>query len=115
MTGGNLTKKGETSNKSRTFLSCIPSLIHICLLSLETGVSEKLSLKVPSDVVEGSARAMYSVLGESASQRQTAVHLIILMRTASPATVNEDIGWRHWFERKSAKLRIALCICQKGG
>uniref|UniRef100_A0A667G6U6 Pregnancy zone protein n=1 Tax=Lynx canadensis TaxID=61383 RepID=A0A667G6U6_LYNCA len=47
-----------------TLLSCCPSLIHICLLSLETGVSEKLSLKVPSDVVEGSARATYSVLGD---------------------------------------------------
>uniref|UniRef100_A0A673T596 Pregnancy zone protein n=1 Tax=Suricata suricatta TaxID=37032 RepID=A0A673T596_SURSU len=47
-----------------TFLSCFTSLIHICLLSLEAGVSEKLSLKVPSDVVEGSARATYSVLGD---------------------------------------------------
>ncbi|XP_039080347.1 pregnancy zone protein-like [Hyaena hyaena] len=34
------------------------------LCASETGVSEKLSLKVPSDVVEGSARAMYSVLGD---------------------------------------------------
>uniref|UniRef100_A0A667HI57 Pregnancy zone protein n=1 Tax=Lynx canadensis TaxID=61383 RepID=A0A667HI57_LYNCA len=50
--------------RGRTLLSCCPSLIHICLLSLETGVSEKLSLKVPSDVVEGSARATYSVLGD---------------------------------------------------
>uniref|UniRef100_A0A673T9U1 Alpha-macroglobulin receptor-binding domain-containing protein n=1 Tax=Suricata suricatta TaxID=37032 RepID=A0A673T9U1_SURSU len=48
----------------KTFLSCFTSLIHICLLSLEAGVSEKLSLKVPSDVVEGSARATYSVLGD---------------------------------------------------
>uniref|UniRef100_A0A8C8WPI5 Pregnancy zone protein-like n=1 Tax=Panthera leo TaxID=9689 RepID=A0A8C8WPI5_PANLE len=50
--------------RGRTLLSCCPSLIHICLLSLETGVSEKLSLKVPSDVVEGSARATYLVLGD---------------------------------------------------
>uniref|UniRef100_M3YMW4 Alpha-2-macroglobulin n=1 Tax=Mustela putorius furo TaxID=9669 RepID=M3YMW4_MUSPF len=34
------------------------------LLCAETGVSEKLSLKVPSDVVEGSARATFSVLGD---------------------------------------------------
>ncbi|XP_060514423.1 pregnancy zone protein-like [Panthera onca] len=34
------------------------------LCASETGVSEKLSLKVPSDVVEGSARATYSVLGD---------------------------------------------------
>ncbi|XP_014916807.3 pregnancy zone protein-like [Acinonyx jubatus] len=34
------------------------------LCASETGVSEKLSLKVPSDVVEGSARAAYSVLGD---------------------------------------------------
>uniref|UniRef100_A0A667GRT3 Pregnancy zone protein n=1 Tax=Lynx canadensis TaxID=61383 RepID=A0A667GRT3_LYNCA len=34
------------------------------LVEVQTGVSEKLSLKVPSDVVEGSARATYSVLGD---------------------------------------------------
>uniref|UniRef100_A0A8C4M689 Alpha-2-macroglobulin n=1 Tax=Equus asinus asinus TaxID=83772 RepID=A0A8C4M689_EQUAS len=32
--------------------------------NVETGVPEKLSLKVPSDVVKGSARATYSVLGD---------------------------------------------------
>uniref|UniRef100_A0A8B9XV49 Alpha-2-macroglobulin n=1 Tax=Bos mutus grunniens TaxID=30521 RepID=A0A8B9XV49_BOSMU len=41
-----------------------PSLMCICLVSLETGGSEKLSLKLPSNVVEGSARATYSVLGD---------------------------------------------------
>uniref|UniRef100_A0A8C0SZE5 Alpha-2-macroglobulin n=2 Tax=Canis lupus familiaris TaxID=9615 RepID=A0A8C0SZE5_CANLF len=45
-------------------LILFPSLIYLCLLSLETDVPEKLSLKVPSDVVEGSARATYSVLGD---------------------------------------------------
>ncbi|KAM7114384.1 pregnancy zone protein-like [Molossus nigricans] len=34
------------------------------LCAVETGVPEKLSLKVPSNVVEGSARATYSVLGD---------------------------------------------------
>ncbi|XP_006914785.1 pregnancy zone protein [Pteropus alecto] len=34
------------------------------LCASETGVPEKLSLKVPSNVVEGSARATYSVLGD---------------------------------------------------
>ncbi|XP_054447414.1 pregnancy zone protein-like [Pteronotus mesoamericanus] len=34
------------------------------LCATETGVHEKLSLKVPSNVVEGSARATYSVLGD---------------------------------------------------
>ncbi|KAM8912899.1 pregnancy zone protein-like [Lycaon pictus] len=34
------------------------------LCAAETDVPEKLSLKVPSDVVEGSARATYSVLGD---------------------------------------------------
>ncbi|XP_034501619.1 pregnancy zone protein-like [Ailuropoda melanoleuca] len=34
------------------------------LCASDTGVSEKLPLKVPSDVVEGSARATYSVLGD---------------------------------------------------
>ncbi|XP_036765796.2 pregnancy zone protein-like isoform X2 [Manis pentadactyla] len=34
------------------------------LCASETGASEKLSLKVPSNVVEGSARATYSVLGD---------------------------------------------------
>ncbi|KAM5333821.1 pregnancy zone protein-like isoform 2-T2 [Glossophaga mutica] len=34
------------------------------LCATETGEPEKLSLKVPSDVVEGSARATYSVLGD---------------------------------------------------
>ncbi|XP_036923697.1 pregnancy zone protein-like [Sturnira hondurensis] len=34
------------------------------LCATETGVPEKLSLKVPSNVVEGSARATYSVLGD---------------------------------------------------
>nr|XP_044612248.1 pregnancy zone protein-like isoform X1 [Equus asinus] len=34
------------------------------LCASETGVPEKLSLKVPSDVVKGSARATYSVLGD---------------------------------------------------
>uniref|UniRef100_A0A671E9R6 Alpha-macroglobulin receptor-binding domain-containing protein n=1 Tax=Rhinolophus ferrumequinum TaxID=59479 RepID=A0A671E9R6_RHIFE len=38
--------------------------IYISFLSLETGVPEKLSLKVPSNVVEGSSRATYSVLGD---------------------------------------------------
>ena len=66
-------------------------------------------------MVEGSARATYSVLGESASPRQAAVHLIILVHVASPSTVNEDFGCRHWIERKSTKLRIALYISQKGG
>uniref|UniRef100_A0A671E6F8 Alpha-macroglobulin receptor-binding domain-containing protein n=1 Tax=Rhinolophus ferrumequinum TaxID=59479 RepID=A0A671E6F8_RHIFE len=37
---------------------------YISFLSLETGVPEKLSLKVPSNVVEGSSRATYSVLGD---------------------------------------------------
>uniref|UniRef100_A0A8C6CAF7 Uncharacterized protein n=1 Tax=Monodon monoceros TaxID=40151 RepID=A0A8C6CAF7_MONMO len=41
-----------------------PSLIYICLVSLETGEPEKLSLKLPSNVVEGSARATHSVLGD---------------------------------------------------
>lgn len=47
----------------------------MCFLSLETGVPEKLSLKVPSNVVEGSARATYSVLGESPRPKEAAVHL----------------------------------------
>ncbi|KAK2498956.1 hypothetical protein MC885_001575, partial [Smutsia gigantea] len=34
------------------------------LCASETGASEKLSLEVPSNVVEGSARATYSVLGD---------------------------------------------------
>ncbi|XP_037023804.2 pregnancy zone protein-like [Artibeus jamaicensis] len=34
------------------------------LCATETGAPEKLSLKVPSNVVEGSARATYSVLGD---------------------------------------------------
>nr|XP_019569064.1 PREDICTED: pregnancy zone protein-like isoform X2 [Rhinolophus sinicus] len=34
------------------------------LCASETGVPEKLSLKVPSNVVEGSSRATYSVLGD---------------------------------------------------
>ncbi|XP_044241170.2 pregnancy zone protein-like isoform X3 [Ursus arctos] len=34
------------------------------LCASDTGVSEKLPLKVPADVVEGSARATYSVLGD---------------------------------------------------
>nr|XP_036311232.1 pregnancy zone protein-like [Pipistrellus kuhlii] len=46
----------EGIEKEETFntLLCAP----------ETGVPEKLSLKVPSNVVEGSARATYSVLGD---------------------------------------------------
>uniref|UniRef100_A0A8D2CXQ7 Pregnancy zone protein n=1 Tax=Sciurus vulgaris TaxID=55149 RepID=A0A8D2CXQ7_SCIVU len=41
-----------------------PSLICIYFLSLDTEVSEKLSLRVPSNVVAESARATYSVLGD---------------------------------------------------
>uniref|UniRef100_A0A8C0XNL6 Pregnancy zone protein n=1 Tax=Castor canadensis TaxID=51338 RepID=A0A8C0XNL6_CASCN len=41
-----------------------PSFICIYLLLLDTGLPEKLSLKVPPNVVEGSARATYSVLGD---------------------------------------------------
>lgn len=88
--------------------------IYICLLSLETGVSEKLSLKIPSDVVKGSARATFSVLGESPSPRQATVHLITPVHAASPSMVSEDFGCKHWVERKSAKLRIALYISQDG-
>uniref|UniRef100_A0A8C9BWA0 Alpha-2-macroglobulin n=1 Tax=Phocoena sinus TaxID=42100 RepID=A0A8C9BWA0_PHOSS len=50
----------DTVNVSLIF----PSLIYICLVSLETGEPEKLSLKLPSNVVEGSARATHSVLGD---------------------------------------------------
>ena len=36
-------------------------------LSLDAGASEQLSLKLPPNVVEDSARAFFSVLGESAA------------------------------------------------
>ncbi|KAK1341411.1 hypothetical protein QTO34_017817 [Cnephaeus nilssonii] len=56
----------EGIEKEETFntLLCAP----------ETGVPEKLSLKVPSNVVEGSARATYSVLGESPSPNEADVY-----------------------------------------
>lgn len=47
----------------------------MCLFLLGTGAPEKLSIKVPSNVVEGSARATYSVLGESPSPKAAAVYL----------------------------------------
>ncbi|XP_045695718.1 alpha-1-macroglobulin-like [Phyllostomus hastatus] len=46
----------EGIEKEETFNSLV--------CATETGVPEKLSLKVPSNVVEGSARATYSVLGD---------------------------------------------------
>lgn len=49
--------------------------IYICLLSSETGEPKYFSLKLPSEVVEGSARATYTVLGESPSPKEAAVHL----------------------------------------
>ncbi|XP_045726976.1 pregnancy zone protein-like [Mirounga angustirostris] len=49
------------------------------LCASETGVSEKLSLKVPSDVVEGSARATYSVLGDILGSAMQNLHNLLQM------------------------------------
>lgn len=67
-------RDGKNANRTRTFLSFFPSLLSIFLVSLETGESEKLSLKLPSNVVEGSARATYAVLGESPIPKEASVH-----------------------------------------
>ncbi|XP_017749731.1 PREDICTED: pregnancy zone protein-like [Rhinopithecus bieti] len=48
----------------RNMIHNFPSFICVCLLPLDTGVPEKVSLNVPSNVVEGSPRATYSVLGD---------------------------------------------------
>ena len=66
-------RDGKNANGTRTFLSFFPSLLSI-FVSLETGESEKLSLKLPSNVVEGSARATYAVLGESPIPKEVSVH-----------------------------------------
>lgn len=88
----------EKNFKNRIFLQFFPSLIYICLLSLDPGVSEKLPLKVPADVVEGSARATYSVLGESASPgQQLSVSLLSCMQPRHPwlmKTLTVGIGLR---------------------
>ncbi|XP_073734103.1 pregnancy zone protein-like isoform X1 [Callorhinus ursinus] len=49
------------------------------LCASETGVSEKLSLKVPSDVVEGSARATCSVLGDILGSAVQNLHNLLQM------------------------------------
>lgn len=72
----------------------------VFLLSLDTGVAEKVSLNVPSNVVEGSPRATYSVLGESFSPREAAVWLYNSSAWASPSTINEVSDNRQWIERK---------------
>lgn len=88
----------NNSSKNATFVSFFPPLYLSFLL--ETGASEKLSLKVPSNVVEGSARATYSVLGESPAPGKWLAVSIIPVHAASPSMANEGIDFGHWIERK---------------
>lgn len=88
------------------FLMCIPSL--------DTGVTQNIPLKVPSNVVEGSARATLSVLGKCLRRKETAVQLCHCSHDALPPVAKEALGNRHWMETAQSR-KMHFATSWKGG